>query len=113
MLAARSFEQTYVLIVSIGLVLLCAAWVFVDARRRGMDGGAWAAGVLLLWIIVFPIYLFARRAPEAMARARLRNPKRCPDCAELVHGAARVCRYCGHSFATASAPRTTNARRSR
>lgn len=24
--------------------------------------------------------------------------KRCPDCAENVRGAARVCRYCGHRF---------------
>jgi hypothetical protein len=28
----------------------------------------------------------------------LRTTKQCPDCAELVQGAARVCRHCGYRF---------------
>lgn len=34
--------------------------------------------------------------------------KRCPDCAEEVQGAARVCRHCGYSFVSARSGGTTS-----
>jgi hypothetical protein len=34
--------------------------------------------------------------------------KACPDCAERVLAAARVCRYCGYEFRPAPAPTPTN-----
>jgi len=34
-------------------------WVLIDAPKRGLSAG-WAVGVLLLWIVFFPVYL-ARR----------------------------------------------------
>jgi hypothetical protein len=53
------------------LVLASAVWVGVDASGRDWSGdrfanGAtkWVIGVLLLWIMVFPVYLGRRgRAP--------------------------------------------------
>lgn len=41
------------------LVAWSAAWVVRDVDRRGMHR-AWAAGVLLLWIVFFPLYLILR-----------------------------------------------------
>lgn len=67
-----------VLVVLLPLVLVIAAdvWVYLDARSRqgtGREPGvqvgtlqvstpeAWAIGCILLFIIVFPMYLVARR----------------------------------------------------
>lgn len=45
-----------------------AIWVVFDAGRHDWSGNRignktwqWIVGVLLLWIIVFPLYLFQRR----------------------------------------------------
>lgn len=42
-----------------------AIWVYVDASRfdeKGLGGGpgGWALGVLLVWIVFFPLYLRRR-----------------------------------------------------
>lgn len=76
-------------------------WVFVDARSREWSRTGyrrwsptfWAVSVLMLWPVVLPMYLSARR------RAHPRSLKRCPRCAELVQVDAKVCRYCRHAFA--------------
>lgn len=49
-----------------GVVILCSAWVFYDAQRKGVARPLrWGLGVLLLWILVFPWYLARRRTPQA------------------------------------------------
>lgn len=50
-------------------LLLAAAWVYFDARRRKDPNAAvWAAGVLLLCIVAFPAYLLAgRKSPRETA----------------------------------------------
>jgi hypothetical protein len=35
------------------------------------------------------------------------DEKKCPQCAEMVKTEARICRFCGHNFVDADAPRTT------
>jgi hypothetical protein len=53
------------------VVLASTAWVWYDARSRDWSGSSfakgpwqWVIGSLLLWVIVFPIYLFQRgKAP--------------------------------------------------
>jgi hypothetical protein len=57
------------------LVAVTDAWVFVDARRRGLDGRpvvaefgslvletptTWLVACGLLWVLFFPAYLVAR-----------------------------------------------------
>jgi hypothetical protein len=59
------------------LVATVDAWVFIDARRRRDSGDEvvasvgpitlsspeqWLFGCILLWVVVVPLYLVARRA---------------------------------------------------
>lgn len=49
---------------AIGIIILAvsALWVYRDAKSRGMNGaGLWALGVILLWIVFFPLYFFRRK----------------------------------------------------
>jgi hypothetical protein len=48
------------------VLVLSAAWVFLDARQKGFPRPLqWGAGALLFWIVFFPWYLARRRHPEA------------------------------------------------
>ena len=50
----------------VALLVLSAAWVFWDARQKGIPRPfQWGAGALLFWIVFFPWYLARRRQPEA------------------------------------------------
>lgn len=43
-------------------VIISTVWVYRDAKSREMEGaGLWALGVLLLWIVFFPLYFFKRK----------------------------------------------------
>lgn len=73
---ARNYWITFVILAVLALllgddgtlavligVITATVWVYRDARSRGMEGAAgWAAGVLLLFIVVFPLYFFKRRS---------------------------------------------------
>lgn len=50
----------------------------------------------------FPPHSAPRAAPQEAQR------KTCPDCAETVLAAAKVCRYCGYRFEPATAPRASD-----
>jgi hypothetical protein len=63
---------TYLLLL---LVIASTIWVYHDAKGRDWTGDnvatspfTWAAGTLLLWIIIFPVYLAkrGRRAPQGL-----------------------------------------------
>ena len=57
------------------VVLGTASWVGADASQRDFSGSKfasktwhWVAGMLLLWIVVFPVYLAKRgHAPAKQA----------------------------------------------
>lgn len=70
------------------VVLVSAIWVLIDAKNIGvkkdlisgmgnMGPFAWFFGTLLLWIVVFPMYLF-NRGKFKLAVARASNPVSAP-----------------------------------
>lgn len=48
------------------VVVGTSIWVAIDARSGGDNWVAWSLGSLVMWIVVFPMYLFHRR-PASMA----------------------------------------------
>lgn len=51
----------------------------IDSLERGEEQGSW-----------WQRLLFGRTTKETF--------RKCPDCAESIKSAAKVCRYCGHRF---------------
>lgn len=76
------------------IVIVWVVPIFVavsQGRAKGRDG--WVYGILLGWIGVL---ILAVLPP-------VEHGKPCPECAEIVHPNARVCRFCGHRFDEAPA----------
>lgn len=69
------------------------------AKGKGRSFGLWWLYGALIFIVALPHALIMRpdegaREREAMAG----ESKKCPSCAEMVKGEARVCRFCGNNF---------------
>lgn len=111
------------------LIVASMVWVGYDAKKRDWTykkhGSKTAAGqiigVVLFWIIFFPVYLVQRRKAPLLVRACPARPsigspsqaatpitstvaeqsarfKTCPDCAETVLADAGVCKHCHYRF---------------
>jgi hypothetical protein len=53
----------------VGFTLICAGWVFYDARsRRIPHGWRWSIMTVFFWIVFFPWYLSRRRRPLVACR---------------------------------------------
>ncbi len=99
---------------------IALAWLFfailtgVLASRFGRNGFGW----FLLAVLISPLFaallvicLPSKAPPPAVriigAQTIAAEPgsasdgtksKKCPDCAELVHADAKICRFCRHDF---------------
>ncbi|MFQ6079667.1 MAG: hypothetical protein ACE5NJ_11115 [Thermodesulfobacteriota bacterium] len=67
----------------IGLLVAIAFafWVHQDAKKRGKTPGkalAWAAGVLLLWVVFLPLWLLTR-PKEVLGEGAFEHMRVCPS----------------------------------
>lgn len=85
----------------VALLLISAGWVYSNAKERGSSSpGLWAVGVILLWIVFFPLYFFMRpsKQPPAPVVIAPPMPTLCPHCGKYFAGIATFCPYCGKSI---------------
>jgi hypothetical protein len=69
------------------VVIASTVWVGVDANKRTWNGPgpwSWALGCLLLWIVVFPLYLWRRRSAPLKASSEDQNNALDPPAAANV-----------------------------
>lgn len=97
----------------LALWFVSVVWVYKDATTFERGGvpmsirpGFWAVGVLLLWIIFFPLYLISRfgysdklayiKIEKQRKRSQSKPTSRfkCPECGESIALEAKFCRFC-------------------
>jgi hypothetical protein len=65
------------------------------AERKGRSFALWAGITFAFWPVVLFIFLLPSKRSSAPTVDR---QKHCPDCAERVQAAAKVCKHCGYRF---------------
>jgi hypothetical protein len=84
-------------LVVIAWLVLCGA-VAVYAGNKGRSG----VGFFFLSLFLSPLVGFVVAvavSPDENKVAFTQGKKRCPECAEFVQPAAKICRFCHHNFA--------------
>ena len=67
------------------------------ARNKGYSFGTWWFYGAMLFIVALPHALMLKPNHAGMAlQQRDNGMKPCDRCAELIQGAAKMCRFCGH-----------------
>ncbi|HEX5508883.1 MAG TPA: superinfection immunity protein [Pseudolabrys sp.] len=56
----------------------------------------WVAA--LIWALSNPQVVSTKPVGDSTRYTKAEYEKTCPECAETVKGAAKVCRFCGHKF---------------
>jgi hypothetical protein len=98
-----SLHDLVVVVAFMGALFSGYAGMTIWARKGGKPGGGFLVGALLGVLGVFILAVAAPRQKEIDSAARSAGLVRCPQCAELIHHQAHVCRYCQHEV-TAPAP---------
>lgn len=95
-------------VLGIAAIWALAAWAGRIARRKGRNPTGWVIATILLGLIqVWPALLVVLtlhllpghgEQPIISIGGLGENLKTCPQCAEKVKAAAKVCRYCSYEF---------------
>ena len=69
------------------------------AQSKGKSFLAWWFYGALLFIIALPHSLLMKPEQKVIDQKKLKEGmKKCPHCAEIVKGEAKVCRYCNNKL---------------
>lgn len=103
----------------VGVPVLCAVFVYRDAKKRGLNAGLWALLAFFTTIIGVVVYLLTRPGEAGtcgkcgapvwngfvvcpVCGERLGN--RCVACGRALKSGWRLCPYCGHQVGEAKPP---------
>ncbi len=98
------------LILLAGLItaIYVVPWIVAERRHVRNSGAVIVVDLLLGWTFIGWVVALAMAAGGGKETQSVESPiagtsattgmKACPQCAEEVKAAARVCRYCGHEF---------------
>jgi hypothetical protein len=86
--------------------ILLGACCAIIAPARGRSAIGWLVlGILFsVFALIVLLALPSRKTAADIPRPYAADEKTCPQCAEQVKRAARVCRFCGYKFPPESAP---------